>query len=53
MVKRLTVAGVIIILLSPLFAGLTFAQVDPEKALIGRWAGPSRSIKKSGTYSCD
>jgi hypothetical protein len=45
MIKRLSVAGAIIVVLSPLFAGLTFAQVDPEKALIGRWAGQAEVLR--------
>jgi hypothetical protein len=45
MIKRLSVAGAIIVVLSPLFAGLTFAQVDPEKALIGKWAGQAEVLR--------
>jgi len=39
MTKKLTVCFAVIILVSPLFASLCFSQVDPEKALIGRWDG--------------
>jgi hypothetical protein len=41
--KRLSVCFAIIALLSPLFARLTFAQVDPEKALIGKWDGQAQT----------
>jgi len=45
MVKRLSVAAASILLLATLFAGLTFAQVDPEKALIGKWAGQAEVLR--------
>ena len=45
MANKLTVCCAVIILLSPIFAGLTFAQVDPEKALIGRWEGQAEVAK--------
>jgi len=39
MAKKLTVCFAVIFLGLPVFARLTFAQVDPEKALIGTWEG--------------
>ena len=39
MTKKLTVCFAVIILVLPVFAALCFAQVDPEKALIGKWEG--------------
>ena len=39
MARKLSVCFTICILVSPLFAGLCFAQVNPEKALIGVWEG--------------
>jgi len=41
--KKVTVCFAVILVLSPIFTGLTFAQVDPEKALIGKWEGQPKS----------
>jgi len=45
MAKKLTVCFAVIVLVLPVFARLTFAQVDPEKALIGKWAGQTEGGK--------
>jgi hypothetical protein len=45
MAKRLIVSFAVILLLSPLPAHVCFAQVDPEKALIGKWEGRAEGGK--------
>ena len=45
MAKKVTVCFAAILVLSPIFTGLTFAQVDPEKALIGKWADQTGSVR--------
>jgi len=39
MVKKICLCFAVIVLVSPRFASLSFAQVDPEKTLIGTWNG--------------
>ena len=39
MARNLTVCFAVILLVSSVFAHLTFAQVDPEKTLVGTWEG--------------
>lgn len=45
MARKLTVCFAVILLVSSVFAHLSFAQVDPEKALIGRWEGQAEVAK--------
>ena len=45
MKKRLAVCFAVMVVVLPIFAGLTFAQVDPEKALIGKWEGQAEVAK--------
>ena len=51
--KKLTVCFAVIILFSALFAALSFAQVDPEKALIGVWEGQAGSSIQRADACCD
>ena len=43
--KKLKVSFAINLLVSAFFAALTFAQVDPEKALIGTWRSPETTTR--------
>ena len=45
MAKKLTVWFALMLVVSPIFAVLSFAQVDPEKALVGRWEGQAEVAK--------
>ena len=45
MANKLSVYFAVIVLVAPVFAALSFAQVDPEKALIGKWEGQAEVVK--------
>jgi hypothetical protein len=45
MTKQLNLCFALIVLVSPVFTALSFAQVDPEKALIGKWEGQAEVAK--------
>ena len=44
MAKKVIVCFAVIVLIAPVFAALSFAQVDPEKALIGRWRSQETNL---------
>jgi hypothetical protein len=46
--RKLTVCFAVILLVSPVFAVLSFAQVDPEKVLVGTWEGQIEATLTSG-----